>query len=257
MSTSIALQPAGLEADVVGAQTLEMFHENQAYSRLLWQCLARMAKRPIQGRVLEVGCGIGTLTQLALQSRGVEFLHAIDVEPAYLQRIKSTVTDARLRTSLDRAEAFRPAEYCQPGGQFDFIYSSNVLEHIKDHVGVLKNLRSMLAPGGVVLLLVPAHPWLCCELDRGLSHFRRYSKRSLAAAAHRAGLRPVRMRHFNPIGALGWWLNGKLGKATLSARQVSLYNRFAIPLSRIVDRLNPFPLGVSLLAALEADDDVG
>ena len=36
--------------------------------------------------------------------------------------------------------------------------------------------RRMLRPDGLILLLVPAHPFLFCGLDRNLSHFRRYRK---------------------------------------------------------------------------------
>jgi hypothetical protein len=59
------------------------------------------------------------------------------------------------------------------------------------------------------------------------------------------------LRHFNPVGALGWWLNGKvLRKDVLPAGQLKLYTRLALPLSRFLDRINPLPIGVSLLGCL-------
>jgi SAM-dependent methyltransferase len=179
----------------------------------------------------------------------------MDVEPAYIKRVEAEVRDPRLRASVAAAEAFCPPEHRGEEGGFDAIVSSNVLEHIEDHARVLRNFRDMLRRDGVVLLLVPAHPFLFSSLDRHLLHFRRYSARGLRALAAATGLRVVRLRHFNPVGALGWWINGKLlGRAVLPAGQLSFYTRFAIPLSRLVDRLNPFPLGVSLLAALARSD---
>jgi hypothetical protein len=101
------------------------------------------------------------------------------------------------------------------------------------------------------LILVPAHPCLFSPLDQGLSHFRRYRRRDIRRLAQAADLRVLRLRHFNPLGALGWWLNGKvLRYRALPASQLSFYSRFAMPISRLLDRVNPFPLGVSLLAAL-------
>ena len=240
-------------ADAAGEATLELFRRNDGYTEFLWERLASLASRPVAGRVLEIGCGIGNLTRIILRGPNVSFLKAIDMDPAYIERIRREIPDERLDAVAARAEDFRPGD-----GQaraFDFIVASNVLEHIEDHARVLSNFHGMLAPGGTVLLLVPAHPSLYSSLDRNLSHFRRYSRTGLAALANGCGLEVVGLRHFNPIGAVGWWLNGKVLRRTLLPEgQLSLYARFAIPLSRLVDRWNPLPLGVSLIGAFRRAD---
>jgi SAM-dependent methyltransferase len=241
---------AAAPADPTGEATLEAFRENARYSRFLWERLQAISPRPVAGRILEAGCGIGNLTRLILESPAVASLHAIDLDPAYVERVRTEIPDPRLETAVASLEAYRgPDGAARP--HFDFIVSTNVLEHIDDHVAALANLGAQLAPGGTFLLLVPAHPALYCGLDRNLSHFRRYSRGALEEAAQRAGLAVIRLRHFNPVGACGWWWNGKvLRRGLLPAGQLSLYTRFAIPLSAFIDRWNPFPFGVSLLAAL-------
>lgn len=247
----------GRVLDAVGEETLELFREHDRYSELLFEALSGLAPGAPSGRVLEVGCGIGNVTRLILRSPGVELLHAIDVDPAYVRRVAAEVRDPRLRLTAARAEDLAPGQGGMPRGhgdrdeRFDAIVSTNVLEHIEDHAQVLRNFRALLSPEGLVLLLVPAHRFLYSGLDRSLSHFRRYSRRDLEDLAAACGLRVLRARLFNPLGAIGWWLNGTLlRRRVLPPRQVALYARFAIPLSRLLDRLNPFPFGVSLLAVL-------
>src|SRR5215475_3171635 len=64
----------------------------------------------------------------------------------------------------------------------------NVLEHIEDDETELKTIFNALAPGGRILIFVPALPFLMSSMDRGLGHFRRYTLAALATA----GLFPFR-----------------------------------------------------------------
>jgi len=235
--------------DATGEATLELFRENDAYTRFLWSRLSLLSPRPFEGSVLEVGCGIGNLTRILLGHAAVKRVKTIDMEPAYVARVlEQAGGDGRLEGETARAEEYCPAA---EAGAHDFIVSTNVIEHVEDHVRALSNFHALLAPGGIALVLVPAHPSLYSDLDRNLSHFRRYSRESLLDVSARAGLDVLRMRHFNPLGAFGWWLNGKvLRRGMLPSGQLSLYTRFAIPISRLLDRWNPFPVGVSLIAAL-------
>lgn len=254
-SSPVSEPQAAVAIDSVGEETLELFEKNDAYSELLWDNLRKMTHRPVAGRLLEIGCGIGNVTRIVLRDPAVDLLHGIDMDPAYVARVQDGVEDSRLQLTVASAEEFCPSEYCSAEHGFDVIFSSNVLEHIEDDTQVLRNFRSMLKPGGVILTLVPAHSFLYSGLDRNLSHFRRYNRTLLREKALAAGLRVVRARYFNPIGALGWWWNGKvLRREILPAAQLSFYNRFGITLSRWSDRLNPLPFGVSLLSALELDD---
>ena len=238
---------AAQATDSVGEATLELFADASAYNDLLWHALRNLC--PPQGRVLEVGCGIGNLTTLLLREPAVTGVHAIDPEPKYVDRLRNTLRDPRLDTSVCGIEQFRPPQ--DPAaldGSFDTVVSSNVLEHIEDDVGAVRNLRRLLRPGGHALLLVPAHRWLFSPIDRGLSHFRRYTTGDFRNLAVSSGLELVRARYFNPLAVLGWWVNGKvLRRSTLSAGQLRVYSRFLLGLTALLDRVNPFPLGISLL----------
>src|SRR5204863_4544693 len=97
----------------------------------------------------------------------------------------------------------------------------NVLEHIEDDVEALRNMHKLLKSGGKLVLYVPANPRLYCEIDRGVGHFRRYLHDELVDKMRRAGFKIAHSRHHNILGALGWWINGKvLGKKAIGATDV-------------------------------------
>jgi SAM-dependent methyltransferase len=73
----------------------------------------------------------------------------------------------------------------------------DVLEHTPDPVEVLRHARSTLAPGGGVLVTVPAYPWLFSNWDERLGHYRRYTARMLASQARAASLEVERVTHWN------------------------------------------------------------
>lgn len=236
--------------DQVGERTLELFEETGGYSDLLWDALASLS--PPRGRVLEVGCGIGTLTRKILSTPGVDALHAIDMEPVYVERVRRAIEDDRLTVTAASLESFRPPRCPEAADEaFDTIVCSNVLEHIEDDRRALAEFQRMLRPGGHALVLVPAHPSLYCGLDRELSHFRRYRREQLVDRATAASLEVSRVRYFNPLGVVGWWLNGKvLRRRVLPPGQLRMYSRLAVSISRILDRCNPLPVGISVIACL-------
>jgi SAM-dependent methyltransferase len=72
----------------------------------------------------------------------------------------------------------------------------DVLEHVADDRALLRSLERALMPGGRLYLTVPAHPWLWSEADRHAGHFRRYTRRTLAAELVLTGFAIERLTHF-------------------------------------------------------------
>ena len=98
------------------------------------------------------------------------------------------------------------------GEKIDSVVCLNVLEHIEDDRRVLAELSRAIEPGGVLVVLVPAHPRLYSDLDRNLGHYRRYTRELLEARFREAGFVVERSRYFNWIGAIGWYVYGRLMK---------------------------------------------
>src|SRR5262249_28203117 len=140
--------------------------------------------RPFCGtRVLEIGGGVGNLT-LQLVPRPTFVVS--DINPLYLQTLRS----------LRQSRPYLALEYCDVTDReslphlsdgFDTAICLNVIEHVQDDRGALRNIGSVLAPGGRAIVLVPQGQWNFGTLDEVLGHYRRYSKDSLGALAREAG----------------------------------------------------------------------
>lgn len=224
----------------LGRETLALVEAHLgAYNRWMFEQLAPA----IAGRVLEVGSGTGTMTafmldapRLALTDVNPESL--TDLRRKYGERPGVTVSSWDLNEPL-------PADLASE--QFDTVVCLNVLEHIEDDQAALQRMYECLAPGGRLVLLVPAHQLLYNGFDRGVRHFRRYGKRGLSTQLEARGFVVDRTWYFNMLGALGWFVNGNLlGKTLLPAGQLKLIDRL-VPLLKFESKL-PRPFGLSVIA---------
>jgi len=219
----------------------------RASNYFAWQ--HRLVTRELGQRVIEIGCGIGNFTGLLLDSR--EAVAAIDVEPACIDRLVQRYPDrANLETlACDVvASAFAGLQSFRA----DSCVCLNVLEHIEDDLEALRRMASVLSPGGVVVLLVPAFPSLYGPIDRMLGHYRRYTRTAISRLAEAAGLKVKSSRYLNAIGFFGWWANAHILKRTAqSSAQIEVFDRYVVPISsRLESWVHP-PFGQSLLIVLK------
>jgi SAM-dependent methyltransferase len=78
-----------------------------------------------------------------------------------------------------------------PGGAFDIVTCLDVLEHVEDDAGLLRDLRALLGPDGVMVVSAPLHPDLFCAVDEIAGHLRRYTAEGLRGLLRGADLRPA------------------------------------------------------------------
>jgi len=82
-------------------------------------------------------------------------------------------------------------------GRFDVVTCLDVLEHLDDDVDGLRTIRSLLAPGGQVVVTVPAYAWLWSGEDEISAHRRRYTRGALVAACEAADFEVIYASYFN------------------------------------------------------------
>jgi SAM-dependent methyltransferase len=87
----------------------------------------------------------------------------------------------------------------QGAARFDLVVALDVLEHIDRDVDSLRSLATCLAPGGRMLLTVPAYQWMYSGHDVVHHHRRRYDRAGLAAVVAAAGLRVRRISYYNSL----------------------------------------------------------
>ena len=181
--------------------------------------------------MLEAGAGIGNFTGRLVDR---ELVVALELEADRVEGLRqrfATYPNVHAEVGdLADPSLLQLAHY-----QFDTVICLNVLEHIEQHVAALTYMHGVLAPGGRLLLLVPAHPALYSSLDKELGHYRRYREGDLRALLERVGFRVERRFYLNLFGVFGWWLNGRVLKRRLLPRgQLGVYERLA-PLFRRVE----------------------
>lgn len=205
--------------------------------------LGRVLRPYLGDRVLEVGAGIGTLTNQFIPR---ELYVACDINPHYLRYLDAYAVGKPYLRVL-KVDVGEPADFRDLRGEFDTALIVNVLEHVEPEQQALRNLHSALEPGGRVVALVPQHAGLMGSLDQALGHLRRYDPARLGAALADAGFAVERIFDFNRVSVPGWWLNGRvLRRKSFSRVQLKILDT-AMPLLSRVDRLWPWR-GLSLIA---------
>ena len=196
----------------------------------------------IGGNVLEVGAGIGLMTKFLAERPKVTATESSD---ALLFRLRQTVQE--FPNIAVRKVNFADAPLSALPRDFDTVLLVNNLQTQEDDTAILKQLFDRLAPLGRMIIVVPAHPSLFSELDRAQGYRRRYSKAQLKSALESVGFEVEFTRFLNGVGALGWFLNGRiLRRRYPPTRQIRLFDLF-VPLLSVENRIEP-PFGLSILA---------
>jgi SAM-dependent methyltransferase len=191
----------------------------------------------VGGSILDFGAGLGTLT---MEFAGSDAdVVAVEPDAHYRRRLDREFSDrqnVRIVSSLDKLEAEE---------KFDAVASFNVFEHIDDDRTVARRLIERLAPGGHMLVLVPAHRFLYGPNDESVGHCRRYSRADVVKLLEPLSI--VEARAVNPLGAIGWFAAGRvLRRSDIPAGPLRFYDRL-VPALRSLDRLH-IPFGLSIWA---------
>jgi SAM-dependent methyltransferase len=203
---------------------LEALHEESTRTHFIdrWTRSAvvqRVGVVAADGMLVDVGCSTGHLLEDLSGAYPGRLLVGVDLVAAGLRKAHALVPDARLlhadAGSLPLADA-----------SADAIVSSNLLEHVVDDVGALREFGRVLRPGSSTVIVVPAGPRTYDYYDRFLGHERRYARGELAAKAHGVGLEVVEDGYIGSLLYPAFWavkqrnrlLHGKLEGAALERR---------------------------------------
>ena len=206
------------------------------------------------GKVLEVGAGIGSFssTWVPRATRAVLVEPAPHLHARLAVRFATSAHVSALCATVAQARQQQPSLFAL--ASFDAVVMVNVLEHIADDVGALRELAGLLAPGGQLLLFVPALPFLFGTLDESVAHVRRYTRTQLVATVTAAGFAPKEVRFLDVLGIVPWLLAGRVfGLRRFDARGAGLYDRFGVPLTALLEKRWRLPIGKNLLCVCDVD----
>jgi SAM-dependent methyltransferase len=131
-----------------------------------------------RGDLLEIGCGSGALlndlTEMGFSCKAFEISSAALSVARYINRNNVKVAICEEIPNKWKLK-------------FDYILAFEVLEHIEDDYGALKQWRTLLKTDGALLMSTPAHPKRWDASDIWAGHFRRYERKGLKRLLSRAG----------------------------------------------------------------------
>ncbi len=195
-------------------------------------------------RILDVGCGDGLLFD-ALESFG--FVEGVESDEATL------ATESKWRQRIHRQpfdESFNPES------GYDLILMLDILEHLPEPEKALAHAKSLLNPGGKILMTVPAFNSLWTTHDDLNHHYVRYTRPTFHQLAQRSGIEIDRARylfHWTCPVKLAIRIKEKVLGAKAKSPEVpnSLVNSICLCLTRLeqwtISRIG-MPFGSSLLA---------
>ena len=210
-----------------------------------WKSYFGSMLQPFIGpRVLEVGAGIGETTSVLCTGREIEWL-CVEPDRRLAEKLQQGINHgsipARCKLVVGTIEDIEAAP------RFETILYIDVIEHLENDADELRRASTRLVPGGHLVVLSPAHPWLYSEFDKSIGHFRRYTKRSLAALTP-PHTKMVRNFYLDGVGVLASLGNRLLLKSSCpTPRQIAVWDKMVVPLSRVVDRLLCYNFGKSVV----------
>ncbi|MFC5498385.1 class I SAM-dependent methyltransferase [Caenimonas terrae] len=157
-------------------------------------------------RLLDYGAGTGALLhelrKFGVRGDGLEFSE-----------------NARSYCLAERGFALRSNLRDVPDGYFNVISMIEVIEHLTDLPGTLKEVHRVLAPGGQIFVTTPCRTGLRARLERGFwreaqkkFHLFLFDWRSINFHLQRAGFLDVRRKVFSPLQKPGWkfWVYSRI-----------------------------------------------
>lgn len=196
--------------------------------------------------VLEVGCGTGNVSSF-LAHKGYDVTGC-----EYYEEALALGWPGFRKVHGDASKL--PFE----DGSFDVVGLFDVIEHIEDDTGPLKEAFRVLKQGGIVVVTVPAREELWSPVDEHAFHKRRYTKERLAGALRDADLVPRSIEYM----FMALYLPMKM----LRMREKNIRSQFEInpivnrllkgwfDIERRVSQVISLPIGTSLLAIAEKND---
>jgi 2-polyprenyl-3-methyl-5-hydroxy-6-metoxy-1,4-benzoquinol methylase len=231
--------------DEEGMEILDVIAKADKFNKWMFETI----KPHCKGKVLEIGSGIGNISQFFLADSQFQ-IQLTDIRDNYCDRLKQKFASSKNLLGVENIDLVDPnfdTKYSSHLEKYDTVFALNVVEHIKEDNLAIANAKKMLVKGGKLIILVPAYQALYNQFDTSLEHYRRYTKKNLNPLFVNNKLEIVHSQYFNAIGIAGWYVSGKLQKNdSIPEGQMGLYNKL-VPVFKIADKLIFNKLGLSVI----------
>jgi len=205
-------------------------------------------------RALDIGAGTGSTLEL-LRKYGAAY--GVEFSTVAIHMLKQVGLNSIVRSNAEESIPFK-------SDTFSVVTCLDVLEHLENDSGLLAEMVRVCKPGGIILVTVPAMPFLWSSHDQALHHKRRYIKNQLLNRIAPLNCIVTRSTYFNaflflPIAAV------RTFKSFVRAGGAKAESDFFMPLPRWLNsalyflfatelkclRIVGIPFGLSILAVIQ------
>lgn len=231
------------EIDTEGINTLSALSNANKLNSWFYSTIKPYCK----GRILEIGSGIGNISQYFIKDNFDITLS--DLRDNYLEALTNHFPSTKSTNfkSLDLVDPNFDEKHKDAFDSYDTIFALNVIEHIKEDQQAILNCYKLLKKGGTLIILVPAYQLLYNRFDTELEHYKRYNQKMLSELFIQASFTIVHKQYFNAAGILGWFISGRiLNNKILPEGQISLYDKL-VPVFKVMDKILFNKVGLSVM----------
>ena len=159
---------------------------------LRWDLIREHVRALRPGSILELGAGAGAMGS-----------HLAAMTPQYVGYEPDGSSRALAEERLPPGALLVDDLAAVDGRRFDVVCAFEVIEHIEDDDGALRDWAGYVAPGGHLLLSTPAFADAMGAWDRRVGHYRRYDPGALEERLAAVGLVDLDVRVVGfPLGHL-------------------------------------------------------
>ena len=199
----------------------------------------------IKKNVLEVGAGIGATTAL-LNDGTVTKWFLLEPDEEMARDLGEKITRHEFPANCE--VIIGTLEQLSHRNKFDTIIYIDVLEHIENDSSEIEKASELLNEKGHLIILSPAFPCLFSPFDRAIGHHRRYTIRNLKKKIP-SGLEVVELKYLDTIGFVASLANRLLLRQSYpTSKQITLWDKMLIPVSKITDKIFLHSFGKTVLA---------
>lgn len=203
----------------------------------------------IKGSILEIGSGLGTYSKKLIRDFPDERIVLSEIDQQYYHYLEQTFSNQHI--AIKSIDLEKTIINQQINEQFETAIALNVMEHIADDVTAFNHVYEALKPGGVYIILVPAHTFLFNSIDQAVGHFRRYNTVLMKKTIAKTPFIIEKNFYFNFLSIFGWYLNGNIfKKKTINEGALGFFDKL-VPIIKLGERiLLQKKVGISLIVVL-------
>ncbi len=236
----------------------ETFGSSMGQAKNYYSWVYSVLKPAIKRRLVEIGVGSGPFIKFYSD---LDVYFPTDIDGSMVETVVKSWQQIKpysiqgIVGDAGQSEYWEKVKSCQP----DSMIAVNVLEHIENDDFFLTRAKAALSEKkGTMALFVPAMPSIFGTMDVAAGHFRRYTRKNLKKKVLRAGFKINSLYYFNSMGSLFWFFQGRILKTRKLSdeglnKNILLYDRFGVPVTRVLDHFFKDFFGQSLVLIAEAN----